>query len=161
MCCKDHSASESAGEDKPALDGPLSRGTRPVFVHLQPLESFGPKTTRPSRSWELESGRWPVRLVPVLCPWEPTNPGLPGSPRHKEIDPFQAVDNLTARDIQWRTTIRVASLGLEDMQQFLRISLESLGNSSKVGHSAPTRGRASQTRLRAYKMGRGLRWRRG
>ena len=63
------------------------------------------------------------------------------------IDPFQAVDKLTARDIQWRTTIQIASLGLEYVKQFLRLSLESLRNSSRVGHSAPTRGRASQTQV--------------
>ena len=83
-------------------------GIRPLLVE----ESFGPKTTRPGRSWELEGGRWPMKPVPVLCPWEPGNLGPPGTPRHEEIDLFQAVDELTARDIQWRTTIRVASLGL-------------------------------------------------
>ena len=81
LCCKDHSASESAGEDEPALDGPWSSSTRPVFVHLQPPESFGPETTFPSRSWELETGRWPVRSVPVLCLWEPANPGPPPQAR--------------------------------------------------------------------------------
>ena len=45
----------------------------------------------------------------------------PWASRHKEIDPFQAVEELTARDIQWRTIIRVVSLGLEDVQQFLHI----------------------------------------
>ena len=88
-----------------------------------------------------------MKSAPVLCPWEPANPGLPGTPRHEEIDPFQVVDELTAQYIQWRTPIRIASLSLENLQQFLRISLESLGNSSLLGHSAPTRGRASQTRV--------------
>ena len=68
-------------------------------------------------------------------------------PRHEEIDPFQAVEELTARDIQWRTIIRVLSLGIEDVQQFLHISLERLnsGTSSRVDPSAPTRACASQT----------------
>jgi hypothetical protein len=70
--------------------------------------------------------------APLFCPWEPRNPGRYGDLSHEETDPFQTVDELTARDIQWRTTIRVASLGLEDMQQFLRLSLESLGSSSRV-----------------------------
>ena len=75
------------------------------------------------------------------------NPRAPRAPRHEEIDPFQAVEELTAQDIQWQTTMRVASLGLEDVQQFLRISLESLGTSSRVGPSAPTRVHASQTQV--------------
>ena len=81
----------------------------------------------------------------VFCPWEPGNPGPYGDLSNEETDPFQAVDELTARDIQWWTTIRVASLGLEDVQQFLRLSLEGLGSSSRVDRSVLTRGRASQT----------------
>ena len=85
--------------------------------------------------------------APVSCPWEPGNPGPYGDLSHEETDPFQAVDELTAQDIQWRTTIRVASLGLQDVQQFLRLSLEGLGSSSRVGRSVLTKGRSSQTRV--------------
>ena len=95
-CCKDCGASDSAGEDNPALDRPWNGCPRPVFVHYQSRDPFGPKTTHPGRSWELESGRWPVKLAPALCPWEPGNPESSGNPSHEEIDPFQVVDELTA-----------------------------------------------------------------
>jgi hypothetical protein len=95
----------------------------------------------------MEGGRWPVKLAPAFCPWEPGNPGPSWNPSHEETDPFQVVDELTARDIQWRTTIRVISLGQEDVQQFLCLLLEGLGSSSRVGRSVLTRGRASQTRV--------------
>ena len=147
ICCKDCGASDSAGEDNPAMDRPWNGCPRPVFVHYQSRDPFGPKTTRPGRSWELESGRWPVKLAPALCPWEPGNPEPSGNPSHEEIDPFQVVDELTARDIQWQTTIRVTLLGLEDLQQFLRLSLEGFGSFSQVGRSVPSRGLASQTRV--------------
>ena len=76
-------------------------------------------------------------------------PQAPGAPRPEEVDPFQAVEELTARDIQWRTVIRVASWGLEDVQQFSRISVERLnsGFSSRGDPGVPTKARASQTRV--------------
>ena len=84
---------------------------------------------------------------PLSCPWEPGNPGTHGEPSREEVDPFQMVNELTTRDIQWRTTTRIASMGLEDVQEFLCLSLENLGSSSRAGRSVPTRGRASQTRV--------------
>ena len=96
---------------------------------------------------------------PVSCPWEPGNPGPYGDLSHEETDPFQAVDELTARDTQWRTTIRVASLGLEDVQRFLRLSLEGLflprdapprpecrTSMDEGGHQGPT-GRGKEERI--------------
>ena len=106
-----------------------------------------PQNHTPGGSLELESDRWPLNPAPVFCPWELGNPGPHGDPSHKETDPFQMVDELTAQDVQWRTTIRVASQGLEDVQEFFRLSLEALGSSSRVGRSVLTRGRASQTRV--------------
>ena len=80
LFCKDHSASESAGEDEPALDGSGGRGSRPLFVHLQPPKAFGSKTSGPCRFWELEDSGWPVKPVPVLLPWESNLPRPLGRP---------------------------------------------------------------------------------
>ena len=87
--------------------------------------------------------------VPVLLPWEPSLPRPPGAPRHEEIYPFQAMEELTAQDIQWLTVMRVASWGLEDVQQFLCISIERLnsGISSRGDPGVPTKARASQTQV--------------
>jgi hypothetical protein len=97
--------------------------------------------------WELESGRWPLNPASLSCPWEQGNPATHGEPSREEVDPFQIVDKLTTRDIQWRATTRLASMGLEDVQEFLRLSLENLRSSSRVGRSVPTRGRAAETRV--------------
>ena len=85
----------------------------------------------------------------MLLPWEPSLPRPPGAFRHKEIDPFQVMEELTARDIQWQTVMRVVSWGLEDVQQFLRISMERLnsGISSRGDPGAPTKAHASQTQV--------------
>ena len=77
-------------------------------------------------------------MKPALlpCSWDPENPGGHGEPNHREVDPFQMVNELTAQDTQWRAATRLASMDLE----FLRLSLENLGGSSREGLSAPTTG---------------------
>ena len=57
LLCRDLSASESAGLDKPALDGSGGRGTRPLLVQLQPTKAFGSKTSGPGK-WRTVDGRW-------------------------------------------------------------------------------------------------------
>ena len=132
-------------KDDLSLEGPGNGCSRPVFIHYQSRDPFGPKTTRSGGSWELESGRWPMNPASLPCPWDPGNPGTHGEPNREEVDPFQKVDELTARDTQWRATKRLASMDLENVQEFLRLSLENLGISSRGGCSVPTTGRAAQT----------------
>ena len=81
------------------------------------------------------------------CSWDLGNPGGHGEPNHREVDPFQMVDELTARDIQWRAATRLASMDMENVQEFLRLSLENLGGSSREGLSAPTTGWAAKSRV--------------
>ena len=81
------------------------------------------------------------------CPWDTGNLGTRGEPSHKEVDPFQMVDELTARETQWRATTRLASKDLENVQEFLRLLLENLGSSSRGGRNVPTTGRPAQTRV--------------
>ena len=88
-----------------------------------------------------------MRAGPVILPRETQLPGPPRTSKAKDVDPFQAVEELTARDIQWRTIMRVALWGLEDVHQFLRISIDRLnsGTSSKGDPGVSTKARASQT----------------
>ena len=61
------------------------------------------------------------------CHWDTGNLGTHGKQSRKEVDPFQMVDDLTARETQWGATTRLASMDLENVQEFLRLSLEKLG----------------------------------
>jgi hypothetical protein len=81
------------------------------------------------------------------CHWDTGNLGTHRKLSCKEVDPFQMVDNLTARETQWRATTRLALMDLENVQEFLRLSLENLGGSSRGGRSVPTTGQAAQTRV--------------
>ena len=81
------------------------------------------------------------------CPWDTGNLGTHREPSREEVDPFQMVDKLTARETQWRATTQLASMDLENVKEFLRLSLENLGSSSRGGRSVPTTGRAAQTRV--------------
>ena len=85
-----------------------------ISSHQGPLAPR-PRVPAGPGSWRVVDGRY------VGTGASPFGAQNPWAPRHKEIDPFQAVEELTARDIQWRTIIRVVSLGLEDVQQFLHI----------------------------------------
>ena len=87
-----------------------------------------------------------MRAGPVILPWEAQLAGPPRMSMAKDVDPFQAVEELTARDIQWRTILRVASWGLEDNHQFLRISMDRLnsGTSSQGNPGVSTKAHASQ-----------------
>ena len=75
------------------------------------------------------------------------NFGTHGRLSREEVDPFQMVDDLTARETQWRATTRLASMDLENVQEFLRLSLETLEGSSRAARSAFTTGRAARTRV--------------
>ena len=57
------------------------------------------------------------------------------------------VDELTARETQWRATTRLALMDLENVQELLRLLLENLGGSSRGGQSVPTTGLEAQTRV--------------
>ena len=98
LFCRDLSASESTWEDEPALDGSGGRGTRPLLVQLHPPKAFGSKTSGPYWPQELEDGGWPMRAGPVILPWEAQLPGPPGRSKAEDVDPFQAVEDLTAQD---------------------------------------------------------------
>ena len=76
------------------------------------------------------------------CPWDTGNLGTHGEPSREEVDPFQMVEEL-----QWRANTLLASLDLENVQEFLRLSLENSGSSSRGGRSVPTTGRAAQTKV--------------
>ena len=84
-----------------------------------------------------------------ILPWEAHLPGPPGTSKAEDVDPFQVVEELTTRDIQWQSIMKVASWGLEDVHQFLRILMERLnsGTSSMGDPSVSTKARVSQTNL--------------
>ena len=81
------------------------------------------------------------------CHWDTGNLGTHRKLSCKEVDPFLMVDNLTARETQWRATNRLASMDLENVQEFLRLLLENLRGSSWAARSVSTMGRAAQTRV--------------
>ena len=91
-----------------------------------------------------------MRAGPVILPWEAQLPRPLGRSMARDVDPFQAVEELMARDIQWLTIMRVASWGLEDVHQFLRISMDCLnsGTSSQGDPGVSTKACASQTHPR-------------
>ena len=62
----------------------------------------------------------------MKCPCDTENLGTHGKPSSKEADPFQMVDKLTARETRWRATTRLASMDLENVQEFQRLLLENL-----------------------------------
>ena len=146
MCSRDYAASDSPDDDDPPLEGPGNGCSRPTPTYCQARDPF-PKAACSGGPWELESGRWPMNPAALPCPWDTGNLGTHGEPSREEVDPFQMVEELTAWETQWRANTLLASLDLENVQEFLRLSLENSGSSSRGGRSVPTTGRAAQTKV--------------
>ena len=125
-CGRGYPVFDSPEEDDPPLKGSGDEGPRPVPIPCQAQDPF-PKANCAGDPGDLKKARWPMN--PVALPWNARCPGDTGKfGTHgrlscKDGDPFRTVDDLTARETQWRATTQVASMNLENVQEFLRISL--------------------------------------
>ena len=60
-------------------------------------------------------------MNPAALPWIPHCPGDTGNfstngrLSREEVDPFRMMDDLTARETQWRATTRLASMDLKNV----------------------------------------------